>query len=319
MSEVDSGLLLKMPIVHLIKFADKFAGIEVHLPVNGRYVKLNYSTDLFVDILRKLQQKEVQEVYIKEADCKKILEHITQSMSAQTFYDPKTTQEKKVETVNSAMETVKSVINQLGVDAETVKLLKTINTRAMNLLSESPSIFAFVKEFKKNCSEEFLLSILTNYVMSLMIDKFPWKSDQVKEKGALASMMCDMILTKDDFAVMRDWKRNGGDLPERLRRHPAEIAENLKRNRALIPIETITIVEQHHELPDGTGFPFGITSNRFNQLSAIFIVAQQFTEALHESHYNYEKRNELIENIRKSYGSSKMFEKAIEALFGVVA
>jgi len=47
----DSGLLVKMEIVHLIKFAGKFAGIEVHLPVNGKYVKLNYSQDLFVDIL----------------------------------------------------------------------------------------------------------------------------------------------------------------------------------------------------------------------------------------------------------------------------
>lgn len=318
MSDNDSGLLVKMEIVHLIKFADKFAGIEVHLPVNGKFVKLNYSTDLFVDILRKLQQKEVHEVYVKEGDCRKILEQLTQSMSSQTFYDPKTVKEKKVEAVNAAMETVKGVINQLGVEPETVKLLKTINTRAMTLLSESPSIFAFIKEFKKNCSEEFLLSILTNYIMSLVIDKFPWKSDQVKEKGALASMMCDMILNKEDFAAMREWKKNGGDLPERLRRHPAEIADNLKRNRLLIPIETITIIEQHHELPDGRGFPHGITANRFNQLSAIFIVSQQFTENLHDSLYDFEKRGEIIGKIRSTYGQSKMFEKAIDALVSVV-
>lgn len=317
MSE-DSGLLVKMEIVHLIKFAETFAGIEVHLPVNGKYVKLNYSTDHFVDILRKLQQKEVTEVYIKEADCKQVLDQVARSMSAQSFYDPKTVQEKKVEAVNAAMETVKTVINQLGVEPETVKLLKTINTRAMTLLSESPSIFSFIKEFKKNCSEEFLLSILTNYIMSLMIDKFPWKSEQVKEKGALASMMCDMTLSKLDFQILREWQRNGGDLPEKLRRHPADIAETLKKNKLLVPIETITIIEQHHELPDGTGFPHGITSNRFNQLSAIFIVAQQFTELLHESHYNYEVRGEIIGKIKTKYGSYKMFDKAIDSLIGVV-
>lgn len=310
----DSGLLVKMEVVNLIKFADKFAGIEVHLPVNGKYVKLNYSQDLFIDILRKLQQKDVHEVYIKEADCNKLVEHLASSLSSQTFYDPKTTQEKKVESVSAAMETVKGIINQLGVEPETVKLLKTINTRAMTLLQESPSIFAFIKQFKKNCSEEFLLSILTNYIMSLVIDKFPWKSEQVKEKGALASMMCDMTLTREDFQVIRDWKKMGGILPEKLKRHPADIAESLKRNRLLIPIETITIIEQHHELPDGKGFPHGITSSRINQLSAIFIVSQQFTEMLHEAEYNYEKRTEIISRIREVYGSSKMFEKAIEAL-----
>lgn len=318
MSDTDTGLLVKMEITYLIKFADKFVGIEVHLLVSGKYVKLNYSKDLFVDILRKLQQKDVQVVYIKEADCNRLVEQIGQSMSSSTFYDPKTMQEQRVEAVNAAMEVVKSVITQLGVEPETVKLLKTINTRAMTLLSESPSIFGFIKQFKKNCSEEFLLSILTNYIMSLMIDQFPWRSEMVKEKGALASMMCDMILTKQDFQILRDWQKNGGELPEKIRRHPADIADALKRNRVLIPIETITIIEQHHELPDGKGYPYGINANRFNQLSTIFIVSQQFTERLHEAEYNYEKRGEIISKIRSIYGSSKMFEKAIDALVAVV-
>lgn len=318
MSEADSGLLVKMDVASLIKFADKFAGIEVHLPVSGKYVKLNYSSDHFVEILRKLQQKEVNDVYIKEDDCARIVEHIKQSMSAKSFYDPKTVQEKRVEQVSAAMETVKTVINQLGVEPETVKLLKTINTRAMSLLSESPSIFAFIKQFKKNCSEEFLLSILTNYIMSLMIDQFPWKSDQVKEKGALASIMCDMTLTKEDFGILREWRKSGGELPDKLKRHPADIAENLKKNKLLIPMETITIIEQHHELPDGKGFPHEISGNRFNQLSTIFIISQQFTERLHDSEYDYEKRLEIVEKIRAQYGSSKMFEKAIDALVKVI-
>jgi hypothetical protein len=318
MSDADSGLLVKMEVSSLIKFADKFAGIEVHIPVSGKYVKLNYSSDNFVEILRKLQQKEVSSVYIKEADCAKVVEHIKESMSAKSFYDPKTIQEKRVEQVSAAMETVKTVINQLGVEAETVKLLKTINTRAMTLLSESPSIFAFIKQFKKNCSEEFLLAILTNYIMSLVIDQFPWKSDQVKEKGALASIMCDMILTKEDFQILKEWREFGGELPEKLKQHPADIADSLKKNKLLIPMETITIIEQHHELPNGKGFPHGISGNRFNQLSTIFIVSQQFSERLHDAQYDYEKRLDIVGAIRTQYGSSKMFEKAIDALLKVV-
>jgi hypothetical protein len=95
MSDTDSGLLVKMEIIHFIKFADKFASIEVHLPVSGKFVKLNYSNDNFLEILRKLQQKEVEEVYIKESDCARLLEAIEESMSAKSFYDPKTVQEKK--------------------------------------------------------------------------------------------------------------------------------------------------------------------------------------------------------------------------------
>jgi len=310
--------LYKIKITHLIKFAEQFAGIEVHVLIGDKYVKLNYANENFVDILRKLQQKDVEEVYITKTDCQQLLSKVSDSLSSKSFYDPNTAQEKKVENLSAAMETVKTVINQLGVETETVQLLKTINLRAMTLLSESPSIFAFIKAFRKNCSEEFLLSILTNYVMALVIDKFPWKSDQVKEKGALASMMCDMILTKEDFNILREWKINGGTLPDKIRRHPSIIAENLKLNRLIVPQETITIIEQHHEKPDGTGFPHGITGARFNQLSAIFIVSQQFTEQLHSVDYDYSKRLEIITNIKTHYQSSKIFDKAVDALVKVV-
>ena len=38
------------------------------------------------------------------------------------------------------------------------------------------------------------------------------------------------------------------------------------------------LVEQHHELPDGTGFPQALKANRVHPLSAIFIVAEDFVD-----------------------------------------
>lgn len=315
---VNGGLLVKIAVSTLIKLSDKFAGVEVHVSVGPKFVRLNYSSDAFIEILRKLQQKEVHEVYIQQNDCKKILEQAEKSMSAQTFYDPATLNEQRVESMSTAYDVVKGIIGQIGVEPEALRLLKTINTRAMSIMHESPSIFAFIKNFKKNCSEEFLLAILTNYIMSLVIDKFPWKSEQVKEKGALASYMCDMTLTKDDFAMIRKWELEGGELSEKIRRHPADIAESLKKNRNLIPSETITIIEQHHELPNGKGFPFGITGSRFNQLSTIFIVSQQFSHLLHHHKYDYDKRFDIIIKLKDLYSESKTFEKSLEALMMVV-
>ncbi len=313
-----TGPLVKVAITTLIKFSDKFAGIEVHVAVGGKYVKLNYPTDTFIEILRKLQQKEVEEVYIYQSDCKILVDTAQKAMSAQTFYDPATVNEQRVESMSASFEVVKSVIGQLGVEVETLKLIKTINTRAMSVMSESPSIFAFIKNFKKNCTEEFLLAVLTNYVMALVIDKFPWKSDQVKEKGALASYMCDMMLNSEDFSTLRKWEVEGGELPEKIKKHPSETAENLKKTRNLVPSETITIIEQHHELPSGKGFPFGITGSRFNQLSTIFIISQQFTHLLHKHQYDYEKRFDIIVQLKDIYGESKTFEKTLDALMQVV-
>jgi response regulator RpfG family c-di-GMP phosphodiesterase len=319
MSDQFHGPLVEMAISDLIKFADKFSGIELYFPVGGKYRKLNHSVDTFVDILRKLQIKEVNTVFIKEADSHRLVQHINESLSSKSFYDPKTIKEEKFAKVASSMEMVKSIIQKMGAEPHTIRLLKTINERSLVILRESPDIFTLLNDFRKNCSDEYLQALLTNYIMCLVIDKFPWRSEAVKEKTALASLLCDIYLTKDDLLLLKSWKHNGGELPENILQHPLKISESLKDIRDLVSQETITIIEQHHELPDGKGFPSGTSGKRINQLSSIFIVCQQFSEMLYEYAYDYEKRNEIITNIRAIYGSSRTFEKSIEALELVVA
>jgi hypothetical protein len=317
-NEIDPNNLVKIKITHLIKFAASFAGIEVHLFLNGKYIKMNYATDHFVDILRKLQQKDLEEVYINQQDCQKVLGEIQNGMSSKSFYDPKTTDEERMERAENSVEVVKNLINQLGVDKQTVDILKSVNQKTIGLLSESPSIFMFIKQFKKNCSEEFLRSVLTAYLTSLVIDKFPWKSSPVKEKAALASMLCDITLTKEDFAALKDHDLNGTPLSDKLKNHPFEVSKLLSTKKDIIPSETITIIEQHHEMPDGTGFPAQLELHRFNQLSSIFIVCQKFTENLFNENFDYNKRLEIFTRMQKVY-AGRTFDKAMDALMLVVS
>jgi hypothetical protein len=313
----NDDILIRIPITQMVKFADSFAGAEIFLPISGKLVRLNYATDEFIDIIRNLQQKEVEQVYIYETEVNKVIKEIQESLSARQFYDPRTVVEEKVEILDDSMRTVKTIILHLGVNSETVTILRLVNVRAMSLLQESPSLYAFIKRFKKNCSEEFLRAILTSYVMSLVIDKFSWKSDSVKEKSAMASLLCDIMLEKEDFMVLSRWEKEGGYLPSRIRSHPTELADKLRMRRDLIPLETITIIEQHHEHPDGKGFPAGIKAARFNQLSVLFIVSQRFVEELFEAGFDYEKRFDITTKLQKRF-QAKTFEKALDALIEVV-
>lgn len=133
----------------------------------------------------------------------------------------------------------------------------------------------------------------------------------------MASLLCDLLLEKDDFILLRQWEKEGGQLPDHIRFHPSELAERLRVKRDLIPTETITIIEQHHELPDGKGFPAGVNASRINQLSAIFIVSQRFIEELFEEKFDYDKRFDITSRLAKRF-NAKTFEKAMDALIQVV-
>lgn len=310
--------LIKIKVSHLIKFASSFKGIEVHVLVAGKYVKMNYQGEQFVDILRRLEQKNLEEVFINQGDCKRVLDEVQKSLSSKSFFDPKTSDEKRVETVDHSFEIIKTFVRQLGINKESVEVLTSINNKTIALLNESPSLFAFIKRFKKNCSEEFMQCVLTSYLTSRVIDKFPWASIQVKEKASLASLLCDITLSKDDFEQLKNYEVDEVPLDQKVLNHPTEVSSLLLEKRDVIPSETITIIEQHHERPDGSGFPHKIESNRFNQLSCIFIICQKFIAHLFDADFDYEQRATILLKIQKKY-NSKAFEKAMSALVSIIA
>jgi hypothetical protein len=316
-NESSSSNLIKVKIAHLIRFASSFKGIEVHVFVDNKFIKMNYSTDQFMDILRRLQQKDIQEVYITDVDCTRIMEEIQKNLTSKHFYDPSTLDEDRINIAEQSFEIVKEFIKQMDINKQCVDILNDVNQKTINILNESPSIFMLLNRYKKNCSEEFLNAILTSYLTSRVIDQFAWGSIQIKEKTVLASLLCDINLNKGDFKAIKNYELHGGYLEDRIKNHPLEISKLLSTKRDIIPTETITIVEQHHEVPDGSGFPYGIQSGRFNQLSCIFIVCQKFIEYLVQEKFDYSKRLEIIERIQKKY-SCKTFDKSISALIKVV-
>ena len=316
-NEPNSSNLIKVKIAHLIRFASSFQGIEVHVFVDNKFVKMNYSSDQFVDILRRLQQRDLDEVFITDVDCTRVMEEIQKQLSSKHFYDPNTHDEERMSIAEQSFEIVKEFIKQMAINKQCVDILNTVNQKTLSILNESPSIFMFIKRFKANCSEQFLNAILTGYLTSRVIDQFAWGTTPVKEKAVLASLLCDITLNKSDFDEIKNYELHGGKINDRIKNHPHEIAKLLTVKRDIIPTETITIIEQHHEVPDGSGFPFGIQSGRFNQLSCIFIVCQKFIDHLVQERFDYSKRQEIMERIQKKY-SCKTFDKAISALIKVV-
>ena len=104
-----SDELIKIKIAHLIKFAQNFQGIEVHVLISGKFVKMNYGSEQFVDILKKLQEKKLEEVYINQVDCKRIMAEIQQIVSSKTSTD-----QSKMQSSENSMEILKAFLPSIN-------------------------------------------------------------------------------------------------------------------------------------------------------------------------------------------------------------
>lgn len=309
--------LIAVPIVHVLKHKNLFEGIEAHILVNDKYIKLNYADDSYEETLSKLSQKGAVHIYIETNDFNEVMLKLQNRMSNNKFYDPLTTEELRASTCNTVQDLSKEYIKRLGVTPEVIEMMKDANQKMQKILDQSPGIFAFVKRFKNNCSEEYLKVSVTNFVMTLTLNKFPWRSNLIIQKSMMASLLCDITMNSKTFDALYHYESEGGELDEEVQRHPLQASEILNRKRDLIPAETITIIEQHHERPDGKGFPNGITTTRFNQLSAVFIVCQRFVDLLFKHEFDYQQHHAILQELQTVYHGGH-FDKAMDALISVV-
>ena len=59
--------------------------------------------------------------------------------------------------------------------------------------------------------------------------------------------------------------------------HPKDAGNLIKRYFTTAPPDTDALAYQHHEAPDGSGFPQGMRAEKISPLSALFIVANDFS------------------------------------------
>ena len=102
--------------------------------------------------------------------------------------------------------------------------------------------------------------------------------------------------------------------------HPWQEAELVRRFQKMPP-DVDTIILQHHERPDGTGFPRGLDFRRIAPLSAVFIVAEEFAELIYESGLENDNVLDILDSLEEKYqrGNFKMALGSLKELFPIDA
>ncbi|MGZ5279481.1 MAG: HD-GYP domain-containing protein, partial [Pseudobdellovibrionaceae bacterium] len=75
---------------------------------------------------------------------------------------------------------------------------------------------------------------------------------------------------------LKDLHKGGSDLKE-IQMHAIRGAA-MAKDFDFCHLDIQALVEQHHELPDGSGFPAGLKAHQIHPLSAVFIVAEDFVD-----------------------------------------
>jgi response regulator RpfG family c-di-GMP phosphodiesterase len=281
-----------VPIRLKILYRADFAPTDIYIKIrDGHFVKIYNSEDeLSEEDIGKYERKNIERMYIKEGELNKFLEPymiiLMKVFAEEVELEPNRTFEKQLQ----AQEIIHSQLKSSGLTEEAMELAKSLVENNIKMGEQSPKIGTLIKQMMGKADFLYEHSLMTAYISGLILSDLTWDSQDTQFKIYLASMFHDMSL--DGSSAMKDMELNG-IIPgkyseneiERFLNHPLESSNFIHEFRE-IPPDTNVIIAQHHELPEGKGFPNQLLSPRTFPLSRAFIISHFLVDYIYKEGFN---------------------------------
>jgi response regulator RpfG family c-di-GMP phosphodiesterase len=285
-----------------------------------KFVKLFHEGDTFdlSDLERYTIKKGVEYLYIRKEQCKEFTHKYRGELHRLLQADPLSIEEAG-KLGNSVHETVQELSAQIGFTKEVQELTKTHVQLTVKSMGKDPNLAEILKRLKASEGQYISYhSTLVSYFACAIAAEMHWGSETTFYKLALAAFMHDITLSNQGLAQLsslEELERDKAKYTEQelkdFRGHPIDAAEMIKRMNE-IPPDVDTIVIQHHERPDGTGFPRTLAYSYIAPLASVFIVAHDLAQYVCSSRAGFDIQ-EFITGKKEVYKASQ-FKKILLCL-----
>jgi response regulator RpfG family c-di-GMP phosphodiesterase len=256
------------------------------------YVKLN--DDKYVKIMNALanfsqeevdrfKQKNIKILYVEKPFYSEFISKFRNKVvNEMIFRGLKVGSIEALSLSTSVQEVIMGAVRAFGWSQETQDMAIKNLQIVKNLVDKTEELHS-VFQWASNTDHDYIFvhSILNCFMTTALAQAYKFKNEFAPEYLALASFFHDASLephqVKNEGRFLKaaslkipinkeDWLW--------IKDHP-EASSNMLALWPPCPQEVITIIKQHHEKPDGSGFPDGLKASEIDEMSACFIVAEE--------------------------------------------
>lgn len=285
---------------------------------DSHYVKLFHQGDIFdkEDLEKYTTRKGVEYLYLKADETSEFIAKYQTDLGAR-LNKVGTSIRNQLLTSNELHETAQSLISTMGFTPEIQELAKSQVKMTVQAVRRNPSLAELWKNLHRFKGQYLHThSTLCAYISCSIAANVDWASDSTYHKLSLASFMHDITISNGSLAKLRNIKEleavASKFTPDEIRQyknHPNDVSEMLAQI-PLIPPDVDMIVMQHHEWPDGSGFPRQLSHTHIHPLAAVFIVAHDLVDQMIDG--KVDPRNYVETNHSRFVGSQ--FKKILNAM-----
>jgi len=285
----------------LYKYLNFKANIYVRLS-DRKYVKVQSDESLNIATIHEYENKGVEFLYLESCSYEKFM-----SVAYKKIEDKFQETQKKATLQISAdvLDYVHEGVRQLGISSEQEQLINRCVDKCVLELGRDPSLEDFLSAYLEN--EDYLVyhSVLALHLSYMIAIKINYFDDWVLEKLGYASLLHDIVLPDSNLSMVLDRKSSTF---KKLTNHERKIVlshptrgANLVESLNFLPNDISILIREHHERPDGTGFPRGLNSDEIKPLSCLFIIALQAADYFFHLGFEKEHIKLFIDHLNENF------------------
>jgi HD-GYP domain-containing protein (c-di-GMP phosphodiesterase class II) len=277
--------------VELLKRIGSLKG-DVYVKLsNLKFVKLFNADTVFTDrdLERIWGKKGIDYLYIRKEDSHQFVQKLQTELAAM-MKKANEGDDSLLTTVAQVQDTIQGLIMRAGVTDEVIKLTNTHVDFALKVIGRTPQLRKVMSTILGS-KEGYIAnhSVQVAHIACCIAAKLEWPSNTTYQKLIFAAFIHDLALMNTDHARVTTkvemLKFKGVASPEDytiLETHMT-LAADIANRFSQVPSDVCQIILQHHELPDGKGFPRGLTAAVIAPLAAVFVAAHELTDEIQKT------------------------------------
>lgn len=311
----------KIKIIYFLRFNKALCDVYVKLS-DDKFVKMINAGDPYNrEFIYKFTNKRVKHLYIKNEDYEDF--SVSALKTPFLILSEDGAHMDTMDLCSSTVEVIHDLIKDVGVSPQVIELVDALANKVESDINRKSQLRGLVTNLKNRRDYLYDHSVLVAYVSIAICKEMEWDSDTTRIKLTYGSILHDVLIDDPELAFNYDLGLDG------ISKYSKEQIENYKTHSELtaklisecnrLPPNIDKIVLQHHERPNGTGFPRGLSATNISKLSGIFNLSHEFVNELYLNEFQQDKIPAILNKLEISFskGNYRDAVKGIRAALGV--
>lgn len=257
---------LAVPLASLIHRKASLSDLFIRLPSERMVMVAHKGSPIDIERIHRLGNKDVQHLYVHKSDFSGIVSDLVRSAEILKSVE-KFPEDMKIAKYFSIAESVYVELLKLPISDESLGRAVRLSQEIGTSMVEKPDFTKLIKSVV-GMGDEFTKHSVGTVVMSnLLATQLGWKSPKLIQPITMGAFFHDVGLKE----IPRElWFKNRlemtKDETQVWETHPAIGMQMLSQINLFTP-DALRIVAEHHELPNGTGFPSKLRMDRIFPMS----------------------------------------------------